>query len=247
MCLVLLALDVVPGVPVVVAANRDERHDRPASPLHRWPDRPELAGGRDTVAGGTWFAVHRDGRFAVVLNDRRVPTPPGTPPSRGELVPAFLGDQQPREAALRAQANAFRYAGFHLLGGDRHGEAWYTGSALTAPTGLGPGVHGADNAGLDVDDPRLRRARAGFERALEGGVASGRLLEMLRDDGDPGPGAGDRRPVFICAPVFGSRCSTVLAIHADDTVTLRERRFDAAGRRVGDTTLSWTREFAATG
>ena len=52
MCLALLALDAVPGWPLVLAANRDERHDRPALPLDWWPDHPDRVGGRDERAGG---------------------------------------------------------------------------------------------------------------------------------------------------------------------------------------------------
>lgn len=248
MCLALLALESAPGARVVVAANRDEHHDRPARELHWWPDRDGIAAGRDLRAGGTWLAVRRDGRFAAVLNDARVSPPGGAPPSRGGLPCRFLeahGDAAAAAAAIQGDAAA--YAGFHFLGGDAGGPAWYCASGAGDPVALAPGIHGVDNTGLDADDPRLRRGRAAFERALGGPPDVEALLAMLADDTDPGPGTGDTRPVFVRGADFGSRCSTVLVLADDGTVRLRERRFDAAGRAVGDTELRWTLRPAAVG
>lgn len=249
MCLVLLALDPAPGTRVVLAANRDEHHDRPARELHWWPDRDAIAGGRDRLAGGTWLAVRRDGRFATVLNDARVPSPGGDPPSRGGLPPRFLDAADPAAGAAAIQAEAAAHAGFHFIGGDAGGCAWYCASGAAAPVALAPGIHGADNAGLDADDPRLRRGRAAFERALDGAgpVDPEALLAVLADDTDPGPGAGDSRPVFVRGADFGTRCSTVLRIAADGAIDLVERRFDAAGERAGETRFAWRHDGAATG
>lgn len=249
MCLVLLALDSAPGARVVLAANRDEHHDRPARELHWWPDRDGIAAGRDLRAGGTWLAVRRDGRYAAVLNDARVPPPGGAPPSRGGLPFRFLDAGDPAAGAAAIQGDAGAHAGFHFVGGDATGRAWYCASGARAPVALAPGVHGTDNAGLDAGDPRLRHARAAFERALAGGGApdAEALLAVLADDTDPGAGAGDSRPVFIRGADFGSRCSTVLVLADDGTALLRERRFDAAGRAIGDTTLQWPLRAAVAG
>ncbi|MGH8620486.1 MAG: NRDE family protein, partial [Burkholderiales bacterium] len=60
MCLILFAYQTDPrgsGTPyrLLVAANRDERHDRPALPLAPWTDAPDIIGGRDLEQGGTWM------------------------------------------------------------------------------------------------------------------------------------------------------------------------------------------------
>lgn len=247
MCLALLALESAPGARVVLAANRDERHDRAARGLHWWPDHDGIAGGRDLLAGGTWLAVRADGRFAAVLNDARVPPPGGAAPSRGGLPPRFLAAHDPAAAAAAIQDEAAAHAGFHFLGGDAAGRAWYCASGAAAPVALAPGIHGVDNTGLDADDPRLRRGRAAFERALAGPPDAEALLAVLADDADPGPGPGDARPVFVRGADFGSRCSTVLVLADDGTALLRERRFDAAGRALGDTELRWPLRPAAAG
>src|SRR5688572_8107159 len=52
-CLILLAWQVSPAHPLIVAANRDEFHARPASVAAWWKDRPAILAGRDLEAGGT--------------------------------------------------------------------------------------------------------------------------------------------------------------------------------------------------
>lgn len=237
MCLVMLAVDPGAGVPIVVAANRDERHDRPADALGWWPDRPGILAGRDRVAGGTWFGAASDGRFATVLNDHRIPTPAGAS-SRGAFVPGFLESTNPRAWMHGLAADRPRYAGFHLLGGDSVAGLQYCASVAAAPVMLGPGLHTIDNAGLDLDDPRSDRARARLGPVLGGGAPE-QILERLGDRGRPTAGAGDARPIFIRDPVFGTRCSTVLLIDAAGGAICHERRFDARGSVIGEAAVSW--------
>jgi uncharacterized protein with NRDE domain len=235
MCLVLVALDPHGDVPIVVAANRDERHDRPADPLDWWSDRPGILAGRDRVAGGTWFGVASDGRFGTVLNDHRFPAPAGAP-SRGALVPGFLESDQPRAWMDGLAADRQRYAGFHLLVGGPAGLA-YCASGARTPVRLAPGLHTIDNAGLDIDDPRSQRACSRLGPVLGGEPEA--ILEQLGDRGSPGDGQGDCRPIFIRDPVFGTRCSTVLRIDAAGNAICRERRFDAHGQPIGESAASW--------
>lgn len=243
MCLLLLARDALPGYPVVLAANRDEYHARPAHPLHWWPEPLGVAGGRDARAGGTWLAVRADGRFASVLNAPGRPIP-GDAPSRGGLVPEVLADAPLDERVRTVRERASAYAGFHLAAGEP-GAMWYVGQGKDAMRVLGAGIHGIDNAGLDPDDPRTRRALGRFGEAARGGVEA--LFDLLGDDTDPGPGAGDCRPVFIRDRTFGTRCSTVLRVDAAGGIELHERRFDAAGAVTGDVRLTWDAVGSSTG
>src|ERR1700759_4677855 len=75
MCLILLALRAVPNRQWLLLGNRDEYHGRPSAPAARWNDAPNIIGGRDLEAGGSWLAVSNNGRFAAVTNVR-----PGAPP-----------------------------------------------------------------------------------------------------------------------------------------------------------------------
>ena len=58
MCLALLAQDAHPRFAIVIAANRDEHHARPAAPAAWWAE--GILAGRDLEAGGTWLGVTRE-------------------------------------------------------------------------------------------------------------------------------------------------------------------------------------------
>jgi uncharacterized protein with NRDE domain len=52
--LLIAMFGMVPDAPLIVAANRDERLDRPAVPITVLRERrPRILGGRDELAGGT--------------------------------------------------------------------------------------------------------------------------------------------------------------------------------------------------
>ncbi|MCE7896984.1 MAG: hypothetical protein DYH19_09470, partial [Gammaproteobacteria bacterium PRO8] len=55
MCLVAIAWRAHPRYPLIIVANRDEDHGRPAAPAAWWPDASQVFGGRDLRAGGSWL------------------------------------------------------------------------------------------------------------------------------------------------------------------------------------------------
>ncbi len=238
MCLVVIARPTAPSPwELVIASNRDERHDRPADALHWWPDAPAIAGGRDRRAGGSWFAVARDGRFAAVLNAAGPARPDA--PSRGSLVTRFLGTPGATPAELQAQAS--RYTGFHALLGDP-AEVTYVARDARAPRAMTATLIACGNAGITEPGPRVGRAADGVARSVDAGDPVPALFAVLADSTDPGAGTGDTRPVFIRGEVFGTRCSSVLvAERASGRVAVHERRFDAAGVCRGERTLAWRR------
>ena len=90
MCLVLFALGMHPRYPLIVASNRDEYHNRPAAPIHRWKDYPNIIAGRDLEQSGTWMGVTESGRWAIVTNFREQKTTSNRKESRGNLTKNFL-------------------------------------------------------------------------------------------------------------------------------------------------------------
>src|SRR5665213_123466 len=100
MCLLVAVFQVVEDAPLIIAANRDERYDRPATPLTALsPARPRILGGRDELAGGTWLAVNEHGVVAGLTNR---PSPGGRDPtkrSRGEL-PLIIAGQPTAEEGV---------------------------------------------------------------------------------------------------------------------------------------------------
>ena len=146
MCTVVLSLE--PGAPVLLAGFRDELTDRAWQPPQRyWPAYPELIGGRDLLAGGTWLAVAPpDRRAACVLNGRGTMAPARSRRSRG-----FLPLQAAAEGKL-AHAGLEDFDPFHLLVAEpgRGSLASWDGQELTERE-LPAGLHMIVNSGLGSD------------------------------------------------------------------------------------------------
>ncbi len=70
MCLILIAYGCHPQYPLILAANRDEFHQRKTLAAHWWHDIPGLLAGKDLEAGGTWLGINRWGRLAAVTKVR---------------------------------------------------------------------------------------------------------------------------------------------------------------------------------
>jgi len=68
MCLIVVGWRVHPDYPLVVAANRDEFYVRPTAGAAHWLDAPQIFGGIDLEAGGTWLGITGTGRFAPLTN-----------------------------------------------------------------------------------------------------------------------------------------------------------------------------------
>jgi len=117
MCTIAILLGVVPGAPLVVAANRDELYARPTRPPESLGD--GIAGGVDVLSGGTWLAIRRDGRFAAVTNQRALASVPPGLRSRG-LAVRELAAAEDRDAYVAA-LDPTRYASMNLVWGDARG------------------------------------------------------------------------------------------------------------------------------
>nr|WP_222873861.1 NRDE family protein [Hankyongella ginsenosidimutans] len=114
MCLIALALQQHPDWPIILIGNRDEFHARASSAASPWEDAPEILGGRDLDAGGTWLAVApAAGRLGVVTNVRE-PMPPADALSRGLLVRDYLMGMQSADMYAKG-LQAASYRPFNLL------------------------------------------------------------------------------------------------------------------------------------
>ena len=249
MCLLVLAWQSHARYRLVVAANRDEYHERPAAPLAKWPPPAQLLAGRDLRAQGTWLGIDRERRFGVVTNFRELQRTRLGAPSRGELVPLYLG-ARPHAAEFFAALGerAHEYSGFNLLLTD--GKSLWYGSNRATPFAreLPHGVYGLSNELLDTPWPKLQRVRAGFAAWLSaprpGDIEELFLLLADRtpsDDLSQGEGGLPREwqralsAPFVLHPQYGTRCSTVLLLAPDGALDLIERRFDAHGNVAGET------------
>jgi len=246
MCILLTAWHDHPDYELIVAANRDEFHTRPALPAAAWTDYPGVLAGRDLEAGGTWLGVAGDGRFAAVTNVRR-PGQPAGQRSRGMLVAEFLAQAPPTETyGQHLRANADRYAGVNLVFADR-AKLYAWSNRDNRLRALAPGVYGLSNAALDDEWPKVSRLKAAYarHRALSGEALASALLATLRDDErasdealpDTGVGLAAERmlsPIFINGGAYGTRCSSVVLRDRAGHLSFIERRYDADGNISGE-------------
>ena len=191
MCLILVAWRTLPSNPLVVAANRDEFHARPAAPAKFWDDRPGILGGRDLEARGTWMGVSRSGKFAAVTNYRGAQEPRAAE-SRGALVTRFL-ENGDAAASYVSKILGSTYSGFNLLACDGE-ELWWTSNRGGEPRRLAPGIYGLGNALIDA--PEVDASKQRFASVLAAGTAAEPLFTVLA-------------AAQIVNPVYGTRCSTV--------------------------------------
>jgi uncharacterized protein with NRDE domain len=237
----------------VVAANRDEIHARPAAALAPWGDAPRVIGGRDLQANGAWFAVDTRRRAGIVTNFREFGRRRRNAPSRGGLIPGYLTkDEAPGSYLQSLETDAPGYAGFNLLLADRD-SLWYASNrADQFARELPPGIYGLSNEFLDTPWPKLLRVRSRFTALLSADAAAPNpalaegLFALLADremapaealpSGDLSPELARKLSApFVLDETYGTRCSTVLTIFADDTLRIAERRFDAHGNSSGET------------
>lgn len=261
MCLLVIAWDSHPRYRLVVAANRDEFHERPAAPLAKWPaSEGSILAGRDLRANGTWLALDQRRHFGVITNFRDLQPSRPEAPSRGGLIPDYLrGGLSAGEFLRRLEPEAPRYAGFNLLLTDAD-SLWYASNRAEGfARSLPPGVYGLSNEFLDTPWPKLRRVRRRFDTWLADATArastfegppsahaTSGLFELLDDRLTAGvdeelPQTGiplewERilSAPFVLHPDYGTRASTVLLLERSGAGYVAERRFDREGKLVGE-------------
>ena len=242
MCLILFAWKMRKDFPLVVAANRDEWHRRPARAATWWPSHPNILAGQDLEARGTWLGVTRTGKFAAITNFREPSQTKNTAPSRGQLAVDFLsGQQSPGEYLEELATHASAYNGFNLLLADQENMFCYS-SAENKIEAVEPGIHGLSNRALDTPWPKVEMGRSALGAAIEAkmpeGALSERLLAILSNGAtaadaalpDTGVGLDWERKLssaLIVSADYGTRCSTIFIGGANSTFAEHTR--DASG------------------
>jgi len=240
MCLILIAWQVHPAYPCVVAANRDEFFARPSAAMRYWDDRPQVLAGRDLRAGGTWMGLDRRGRLAALTNFREPENQRPDAPSRGELVSDFLtGDMDARDFWLASKPKA--YNGFNLILGELNGELWhFSNRGTSAGQKLAPGIYGLSNHLLDTPWPKVARGKSELANSLQSLPDDSPLFHLLRDDGIHDDAKLPRTGVnwewerllsaaFVRSPNYGTCSSTVLMLDRHEVVTIDEQSFHQTG------------------
>jgi uncharacterized protein with NRDE domain len=238
MCLIVVALNVHPEFPLVIAANRDEDFQRPSLSAHAWTEDPRILGGRDVTHGGSWLAISTSGRFAAVTNLRGAMTKGR---SRGLLVSEFVrgedGGAPLSVIAANIIAHASEYAGFHLVIGEIGGSTFSLSNADGSITEWSTGIHGLSNAPPGVPWPKVNRAIEEVRAVLKRSASRDDIVrDLLRFLATPGAAAAARgatlreeaeSDVFVIGNRYGTRSSTVIV--AGERTLLVEQTFGPGG------------------
>lgn len=266
MCLIAFAWQRHPRYPLVLIANRDEFHARPAAAADFDPEAAGIYGGCDLVEGGGWLQVSTRRRLAAVTNVRTGPQPARKPRSRGWLVRDFVrGDTAAGVFAAAAEHAAGEHGNFNLLLWDGDTLVFASNHPNAEYRMISPGLHAMSNGALDAPWPKSGHAT----RALESWLASAQgnahriaqaaltpLFDALADTTvapdallpDTGVGVELERalsPPFVAGDAYGTRCSSVVLIGANHCV-FAERRFGPNAAPAGESFVTLPLE-AATG
>jgi len=234
MCLIALAHRASERYPLVIAANRDEDHERATRPAHLWDDAPDVIGGRDVLHGGSWLAVSRNGRFAAVTNLRGA-VQRGR--SRGLLVGSFVtSEEAPAAYAATVAREAADYAGFHLLVGQAGGTVVYVanGDGPVVPLILDRGIYGFSNAPAGERWPKVDLAIAQMKTSLS--APEDLAAELLRFLGTRTGSGRIEEEVFIVGDRYGTRASTVVIVTMDEIV-FAEQNYARGGVAIGEPSI----------
>lgn len=153
MCTLALAWRALADAPVAVAANRDERLDRPSEgPARRDFGGTRVVAPRDVRVGGTWTGYNEHGLYVGVTN--RWGAGIEGERSRGLLVADALAEPSARAARETVERAVERhdYAGFELVVADADEAVLFEWDGELRATSLAPGVTVVVNVGAALPD-----------------------------------------------------------------------------------------------
>jgi len=208
---------------MLLAANRDERYDRPTRGPFLWDRDPPVLAGHDEQAGGTWLALGAGGLVAAVTNR---PTAGGMDPARPTrgslpLLACACGSARRAREALSRHLEEVHYNGFNLLVADAE-EAFVieADGRSVGVRDVPPGLHLVGNGPWDDPaDGRLARARSllGGCGPDPAGLEAERLAELMEVCRDHGAGQAELG-LCVHGPAAGTVSSTILLVGPDGRV-----------------------------
>ena len=224
MCLIFLSILEHPTFKLIIAANRDEFYSRKTAPAAYWPDHPDILGGRDLEAQGTWLGMTRTGKISLLTNYRDPANINPSAPSRGRLVADYLEQNVSAENyLLTIEKKARQYNGFNLIAGDVD-QLWFLSNYLPGVKKINEGLAGLSNHLLNTPWPKVEHGKEKLKILLRNSTLHPEMLfeflcdgQQAPDDKLPDTGIGLEREralssMFIKSPGYGSRCSTVILV-----------------------------------
>ncbi len=236
MCTLLILNQMSPEYPVIVAANRDEFLERPATDAQVLLEDPRTIGGVDLQSQGTWMGATADGYFVGLTNQRSFSGMDVERLSRGPLVLNTLraGSLDAGLAFLRSLKGS-DYNPFNLLLGDSQ-RLFVAYGRVDQPTirieEVPPGIQILPNDVLNSPlFPKVQRARTLLEPHDFSTLAWGDIVSILQQalsdrelpplESVPYPSEGSQYPhelfqelqaLRVALPGYGTRSATIVAL-----------------------------------
>ena len=209
--------------PILIAANRDEMHERPwLPPARHWPDRPEVVAGKDILAGGSWLGINDFGLVAGILNRRNTLGPEVGKRSRGELVLDALDFADADDAvAMLRDLDATAYRPFNMVVADNAHAYWLRnlGTEIEA-IALQPGLSMITAMDLnDAGSARIRYFLPQWRQARVPDPGSGDWQDwtsVLQSRAYESGGDGFDAMYIVSNTGFGTVCSSLIALPSVD-------------------------------
>ncbi len=238
MCLIFFSIRNHPTYKLIIAGNRDEFYNRQTAPAEFWKDNPQILGGRDMEAMGTWMAMTKTGKISFITNYRDPKNINTHAPSRGKLVSDYLENNiSPEDYLKQIEKHAADYNGFNLVVGDAD-TLWYLSNYGNGIQKITKGLYGLSNHLLETPWRKIVYGKERLEPILkQREIKPDQLLDLLYDttqateDQLPDTGIGLEREralssMFIKTSGYGSRCSTILLIDKHNDVQFSERTYN---------------------
>jgi len=233
-CTLAIAWQCLPETPIAVAANRDERFDRPASAPTTYRETPLVIAPRDETAGGTWIGYNEFGLFVGITN--RWVDRDGVR-SRGTLVAECLSYNTVDEASsfVVDTVGEHHYAGFNLVLADATDAILFEYDGSLHKTTFDPGVHVVVNVGADgsqFESPS--HPDRGAAQAAAAAIVRDELAVNKDETADAwleraGAVLGDHEfAVCIHGDGFGTRSSSLISLQTDGD-RIRDKYLFASG------------------
>jgi len=226
MCTLAIYFRATADCPVVIAANRDEFLERPASDRTILLEHPHVVGGKDLKAGGTWLGISENGIVAGLLNRRAENGGNPDARSRGLLCLDALRRRTAREAAeFASRERGSDYNPFNLLIVSRD-EAFvaYNRGASIEVVEIQPGLHLLSNLDLnDFECPKISASYGKFaalgnrEDLKRDPIGQRAALGALLADHNTQLDSRSGRPNALCLHLenYGTRSSSLIFMRGD--------------------------------
>jgi uncharacterized protein with NRDE domain len=225
-CTLALYFQTFDEYPLIVAANRDERYERPTAAPTLLSGPPRIIAGRDLQAGGTWLGVNEHGVLAAILNRKSSGAPAyayaPARRSRGLLCSDLLRCRGAGEARGFLGDHKESYEPFTLLVADA-AQAWVAANSAndTRIEQLRPGLHVFSNTLLhDEWSEKKQRAYAlfadfGGRLNLQSEPSSwiGEFAGVLSDH-SPATGSADPKDAICVHGVDSGTVSSSVIVYA---------------------------------